>query len=308
MKYKSSILIILINLFFYQYLFGSINSKIIVKVENEIITNYDLKNKILTSLILSGQEINQKNIDSLKKNVLSQLIYLRLKKIELSKYKIQKDEKRINTYLNSISENNLQNFKNKFFANGMSFELFLEEIDTEFRWQKLIYSLYSKKINIKEETIDKEIEILVKDKSNIEEFELSEIEINQNLEESSEELIKEILQKINTMGFENVALNFSSSTTASQKGYLGWINEKSLSKEIYQIISRTELGEMSKPIKKQSTILFLKLNNKRTIKPEKLEIGKLKNRIIENKKNDLFNLYSQSRLSKLKNSSYIQYL
>ena len=42
--------------------YGNISSKIIVKVENEIITNYDLKNKILTTLVLSGQEINQKNV------------------------------------------------------------------------------------------------------------------------------------------------------------------------------------------------------------------------------------------------------
>ena len=68
-----------------------------------------------------------------------------------------------------------------------------------------------------------------------------------------------------------------------------------------------ELGEVSKPIKKQNNILFLKLNNKRTIKPEQLEIKKLRGDIIEKKKADLFKLYSQSRLSKLKNSSYIQY-
>ena len=60
---------------FLQPLFGNINSKIIVKVENEIVTNYDLKNKILTSLFLSGQEISQKNIDDLKETVLDQLIF-----------------------------------------------------------------------------------------------------------------------------------------------------------------------------------------------------------------------------------------
>ena len=38
-------------------------NKIVVKVENEIITNYEIKNKIISSLIVSGQEINQVNID-----------------------------------------------------------------------------------------------------------------------------------------------------------------------------------------------------------------------------------------------------
>lgn len=306
MKHKISVIITLLILFLNNNLYG-FNSKIIVKVEDEIITNYDLKNKILITLILANQEINQQNIDGLKKAVLDQLINLKLKKMELSKYKIKKDEGRINSYLKSISGNNIQNFKNKFFENNLDFELFLDEVDTEIRWQQLIYTLYGKKININEATIDVEVEKIIKERSNVEEFELYEIEINSNLDIPEKQIIEDILKKINTIGFENSALNFSASTTSSQKGYLGWINGKTLSKEIYLILSKMKIGEVSKPIKKQNNILFLKLNNKRTIKPEQLEIKKLKSDIIEKKKAGLFNLYSQSRLSKLKNNSFIQY-
>ena len=306
MKHTISVIITFLILSLNNNLYG-FNSKIIVKVEDEIITNYDLKNKILITLILSNQEINQQNIDELKKAVLDQLINLKLKKMELSKYKIKKDEGRINSYLKSISGNNIQNFKNKFFENNLDFELFLDEVDTEIRWQQLIYTLYGKKIDINEATIDVEVEKIIKERSNVEEFELYEIEINSNLDIPEKQIIEDILKKINTIGFENSALNFSASTTSSQKGYLGWINGKTLSKEIYLILSKMKIGEISKPIKKQNNILFLKLNNKRTIKPEQLEIKKLKSDIIEKKKADLFNLYSQSRLSKLRNNSYIQY-
>ena len=306
MKHKISVIITLLILFLNNNLYG-FNSKIIVKVEDEIITNYDLKNKILITLILSNQEINQQNIDELKKAVLDQLINLKLKKMELSKYKIKKDEGRINSYLKSISGNNIQNFKNKFFENNLDFELFLDEVDTEIRWQQLIYTLYGKKIDINEATVNVEVEKIIKERSNVEEFELYEIEINSNLDVPEKQIIEDILKKINTIGFENSALNFSASTTSSQKGYLGWINGKTLSKEIYLILSNMKIGDVSKPIKKQNNILFLKLNNKRTIKPEQLEIKKLKSDIIEKKKAGLFNLYSQSRLSKLKNNSFIQY-
>lgn len=306
MKHKISVIITLLILFLNNNLYG-FNSKIIVKVEDEIITNYDLKNKILITLMLANQEINQQNIDELKKAVLDQLINLKLKKMELSKYKIKKDEGRINSYLKSISGNNIQNFKNKFFENNLDFELFLDEVDTEIRWQQLIYTLYGKKIDINEATIDVEVEKIIKERSNVEEFELYEIEINSNLDVPEKQIIEDILKKINTIGFENSALNFSTSTTSSQKGYLGWINGKTLSKEIYLILSKMKIGEVSKPIKKQNNILFLKLNNKRAIKPEQLEIKKLKSDIIEKKKAGLFNLYSQSRLSKLKNNSFIQY-
>ena len=124
---------------------------------------------------------------------------------------------------------------------------------------------------------------------------------------SAENKIKEISDKIATMGFENVALNFSSSPTASKKGYLGWINEKALSKQIYEVVSKLNTGELSKPIKSQNSFLLLKLNKIRILNSTEIDIEKLKKKIIEEKRNDLFNLYSQSRLSKLRNNSYIQY-
>ena len=59
-----------LNLFLLQFFFFllisqtlSIENKIIVKLDNQIITSLELKNKIRTNLILSNQEINQKNIE-----------------------------------------------------------------------------------------------------------------------------------------------------------------------------------------------------------------------------------------------------
>ena len=72
MSIKLFISIISIYIFSFQVALGTVQSRILVKVENQIITNYELKNKILSSLIISGQEINQKNVDSLKKASLDQ--------------------------------------------------------------------------------------------------------------------------------------------------------------------------------------------------------------------------------------------
>ena len=45
----------------------ALKNEIIVKIDNNIITAYEIKNKIKTSLILSNQNINQNNIDKNKK-------------------------------------------------------------------------------------------------------------------------------------------------------------------------------------------------------------------------------------------------
>ena len=137
-------------------------NKIVVKIENEIITSYDIKNQILTNLIIANKEINQKNINIFKEKSLENLIQNRLKKIELRKYNFKRDSKRINAYLNSISSNNIDDLRLKFKMNNINFETFVDEIDIEFKWRNLIFSTYSKKINVNQDEIKLEANKMLK--------------------------------------------------------------------------------------------------------------------------------------------------
>ena len=242
-------------------LVAKIENKIILKVENKIITNYEIKNKILSSLILSNQEINQYNINKIKKQSLDSLILHKLKIIELSKYNFENDTKQINNYLNTISSNNVEGLKNRFRINGIDFKLFLNEIETQFKWQKLIYQIYSNKININEKIINFELQELINNKSELKEYRLSEIEIFSDNNDSDKDKILYVKEQIAEQGFDKTALNLSISSTAKKFGDLGWLNEKSFSNEIYKIIKNMRIGDVSEPLKRQNSIIFLKLND-----------------------------------------------
>ncbi len=285
---------------------AAINNKIALKIENKIITQYEIKNKILRSLILSEQEINQKNIDALKKKSLNSLIQLTLKRIELEKYNFKADNLQLNKYLQSISSNNVDGLKQKFEDNNLDFNLFKEEIVTELKWQRLIYEIYSKKILINESVIDIELKNIIANKAFIEEYHLSEIEIEIENRDINQAQLIEILEKIKNEGFEVAALKYSISDSAQNKGDIGWINSNSLSDDIYNKISKLKSGEISDPIKRQSSFLILKVNDKRKLDSD-INEKELKASLINQKKNELFNLYSRSHLSKLKNTSLIEY-
>ena len=302
-----TISIILVFLFLNKSVNAKFKNNIIVKIENEIITNFEIKNKILSTLILSNQEINQKNINSIKDKALDSLIQLKLKKIELSKYNISDDLNQVNKYLNSVSSNDINSLKLKFEKNNVEFDLFIEEIKTEFKWQKFIYEVYSKKINIDGVSLDGEVKKILKDKVDITEYRISEIEVERKLNQSSKDIILNIQKKIDQLGFETTALNYSVATSSSNKGDLGWINSKSLSKKIFNVLSKMNINDVSSPIEKQNVIIFLKLTDKRKTKAENIDINELKKKLISQKKNELFNLYSRSHLSKLKNKSLIEY-
>tara|TARA_B100000575_G_C23130786_1_gene655904 strand:- start:1285 stop:2211 length:927 start_codon:yes stop_codon:yes gene_type:complete len=286
---------------------AKIESNILVKVENEIITTFEYKNKVLSILILANQNLTQENIDKFKKRALDLLIQQKLKKIELDKRNIEIDRNKVNEYLNLISSNDVNNLKKKFKENNLNFDLLVDEIETQFKWQTFIYGVYARKINIDEKIIEKEIKDIIENQSNIEEFNISEIEVLIENTDQIEKEIENIVSKIREIGFEKTAADFSSSSTSSNNGNLGWIPAKSLSKEIYAELSKIQVGEVTKPIRKTNTILFLKLNNKKKSDLESLNIVKLKENIINKKKNELFNLYSNSHISKLKNTSLIEY-
>ena len=287
--------------------FAKFENNIILKVENEIITNFEIKNKIISTLILGNQEINQNNIDKLKKQALDFLIQHKLKKIELSKYDFKKDAKQIENYLNAISNNNINNLKEKFSNNNIDFQLFLDELEIHFKWQNYIFQTYSKKVEIDEKGVDLELAKLIKEKSDIIQFRLSEIEILLHNDLSDREKISNIQQQIDKYGFESTAIKFSISSTASNKGDLGWMNAESLNKNIYELIKKINIGEVTEPLITKNSALFLKLKDKKISKVENINIGELRKNLIDQKKNEMFNLYSRSHLSKLKNTSLIEY-
>ena len=116
---------------------------ILVNVDNEIITSYDLKNQIKTLIILSNREINQNNIDKTKKIALNNLVNLMIKKIEVNKFDIQIDDNSVSNYLNTVSNGDIDNLKKIFFTNNLNFESYRNNIEIELRWQKLIVSKFN---------------------------------------------------------------------------------------------------------------------------------------------------------------------
>ena len=279
--------------------------KILLKVDNEIITNFEVKNKILTLLLLSNQELNQQNIDKYKKEVLNILIENKLKKIEVTKYKVNKNDAKVNSYIRSIV-GDTSVMKKKFLENNLDYKLYREELEVEFMWQKLIYDLYKKKIEINESQINNELEKFINENAKIKEFRIAEIEALFKDNKEYEQLASAIEQDIKNEGFEATALKYNKTSVANDSD-LGWINSKSLSPEIFNILNQMNIGEITKPIKRQNTLIFLKLTDKRISKKEGLEVNELKNQILNKKKNEQFNLYSKSHLLKLKNNSLIEY-
>lgn len=290
--------------------FSSFSNKIVVNVEDQIISSYELKNKIKTMLILNKQELNQTNIDQTKNQALQNLINLKLKKTEVIKYSISPMKGTVNNYLKNVSTSyntDLEGFKKIFLERNLDFDLYLNDIKTELAWQNLIFQIYKSKVTLDEKEIDKELNQIVLQQKNVLEYNLGEITVI--LEDFSKKniKIKEVEDHLNAFGFERTAKKLSMSSSSVSGGNLGWINSKSLSKKISEVVKKMKIGQVSKPIIQADNLLFLKLIDKKMVKSEDINIDKLREQIINVKKNGILDLYSNNHLSKIKNKAFIQF-
>ena len=304
------LIILIIALLKQNFSFAAVENKILVNVGNQIITSYELKNRVKTILILNNKEVNQENVNTTKKEALNFLINYKLKKGEILKFKIDSQNISISEYLENISTNyntDQKGFKKIFLDNDLSYELFLDGIKTEFAWQRLIFQSYQDKINVNEEQIDKELSNLIKKQKKSEEYNLAEIEILLENNSDDKKRIEEIKKQIIEIGFENTAIKFSRSLSALEGGNLGWITSQALSNVILNAVRNMRPGDVSEPIIKSDTALFIKLLEKRKIDFSNINLQNMKKQMISRKKNELLNLFSNSYLSKIKNNTLIEY-
>ena len=287
---------------------ASNNFKIIVKVGNEIITSYELENKIKISLFLAEEKLNQNNVNELKKFSLESLINTKLKKEEIKKYNYNKgNEERTSNYFKNIAKKfntNTENLKKIFIANNLDYNLFYEDIKTEFIWQNLVYEIYSKKISLDEQEIANELNKVILKQKSIIEYNLSEIETKIL---QKDELLN-LTEYINNFSFQKAAQKYSISSTSLDGGNVGWVNSESLSNSMLQLLQNLKIGQYSKPIKKDNSFFIFFLNDKRKISNfDKKNLDELKKKIINAKTNDLLNLYSNNHLSIKRNNTLIDY-
>jgi len=242
----------------------AIENKIILKVENHIITSLDIFEEI-KNLKFFNKNLNQIKNEEIYQIALQSILNQKIKEIEISK---KFDETKLDdeNYLNFLIESKykslgyetLTEFKKELTNKKINFNNFEEKIKIDILWSQIIYSKYYSKIKINEKELRKEI-LSKKNISNS--YELSEIVFNiENINEvnSKYQLIKEDIQKL---GFDNAALKHSISTTASSGGNLGWIDEKQINSKLRNELNNTQVGNITKPIRIPGGFIILKKND-----------------------------------------------
>jgi peptidyl-prolyl cis-trans isomerase SurA len=196
------------------------------------------------------------------------------------------------SYLNINNIDELNQYLKKF---NLTIKKIKKKISINALWNQIIYDKFSKNVKIDVKKLKKEI---LKDNKQ-KEFLLSELVFNLEINESLEKKFDLISKSILDDGFENSALTYSISDSATNGGKLGWVKESSINKKIINEVYKLKINEHTTPITIPGGFLILKLNETKVTEKE-IDLEKELQAIIRIKTNDQLNQFSNIFLNKIK--------
>ena len=290
-------------LFFSSFLYSQINAtenKIILKIDNNIITSVDIENEVKYLKVLNPKlkNLDKNRIFEIAKN---SLLKENIKLIEISKYQLRDlNEKYLENIMRNIYEGigikSMTEFLDYITNNNIDIDTINKKLEIEAKWNQLIYQKFNSKLKIDKKKIRDDIKL---NKKFTNSYFLYEILFSAKKSDEAKNKYSKIIKSIDKDGFENTASIFSLSESGKTGGHLGWINERSLSKKILNEISKIKKNEITNPITIPGGFLILYIKDIKKIEKE-VDIDKEFTLMVRDLQNQQLNQYSNIYFSKIK--------
>ena len=121
------------------------NYKILKLVNDKVITNYDLEQRLQLFVLLNKQPINKDNIKQYADEMLKLMIDEKLQLEQIRKYKIQIQSSEIDDYITRAfltSEQNINDFEYSLISNNIEIDILRESLEIQLGWNRLTGQLF----------------------------------------------------------------------------------------------------------------------------------------------------------------------
>ena len=282
--------------------------KILVKVNDEIISNYDIEKEKSYLSALNPAILNIPE-DEAQKIFKQSLIREIIKKKEISKfYDLDyRSPNLVNITTNLYTRlgiNSEEEFKTYLAKYDLSLEDVYKKLTIETNWNALIYEKYKDRVNIDKEKIKKNLELEFSNPKKEKLFLLSEILFTAKDQKEYDNNYKKIITTIKEKDFKSAATVYSLSDTAKFGGEIGWVSKNDISEKIFNKVSNLKINEFTQPLKIGTGFLLINLDG---IKEEKRNdnLEDKYNAIITKETNRRLNQYSNIYFKKIERQSFV---
>ncbi len=173
---------------------NKVDHKIAVLVNEDIITSFDIIQRIKLTAVLNGININDDNNQMILNNVVDELIQEKVKLQKINEYKIKVDEiEYINFEENFLKRNNIDRSQLLLSLedNSINYHELKRLLNSELLWSKLINGLYYRLTSVS----DIEIGEIISKNPNLSNEQAESLVIQRQLDLQSSKLIRDIMNE-----------------------------------------------------------------------------------------------------------------
>lgn len=241
---------------------------IAVIVNDEVISRYDVNQRVRLILVTSGIPATEENVKRIEEQAIKALIDEKIQIQEAIKLEVPDSPDEINLMLDNIARGNqttAEGILESITSQGVNSETLLSQIKSELLWNKIVRGRFGSYINISDEEVNIIYDRTIQNINNSQ-YDISEIFIgfeDETEEKEAKELTERLTEQLkNEIAFEPVAQQFSQAPSSGQGGFIGWVSEGQLDLDIISNIKNLEIGSVSNPIKTVNGYYIIKLNGK----------------------------------------------
>ena len=245
-------------------------------VNDDIISSYDLMQRMRLLMVTSGLQPTQENLPQLEQGALRSLIDEHVQMQELrrvereQKITIISTEKEVDEEIASIAQGNKMTGEQllaSLAAQGVSADTWRAQIRAESSWQNWISGRYGSRLRIGEDQI-KAFERRLADSASKPQYQVSEVFIDAVRVGGPEVALNGARQLVGQMQqgapFAAVARQFSAASTAANGGDAGWVSPGEMPAEVDAALEQLRPGQLSAPIPVKDGVYIVYLRDKRS--------------------------------------------
>lgn len=236
-------------------------------VNDEVISRYDVQQRVQLIVSTSGIKPTQENISRLEAQALRSLVNEKIQLQEAEKLDVPSSEQEVGLMLERIangSQMSGEEILELINSQGVRPDTLLNQIRAELLWNKIVRGRYGSYVNVNDDEVsivyDRTIESIGRDQ-----FEISEIFLGYEDSKEEEEaniLANRLVEQLREgASFSAVAQQFSQSSTSGQGGYIGWVAEGQLDNEVINAIKKLDKDGISNPINSTGGYYIIRLND-----------------------------------------------
>jgi peptidyl-prolyl cis-trans isomerase SurA len=244
---------------------------VVAIVNDEIISSYDLRQRMLLLMVTSGVQPTEENVRALQQQALRSLVDEHLQMQELARFEVEISDEDVTEEIAQIARGNnisAEQLLAGLAQVGVRPETLREQVRAQIGWERLVGGRYGSRVRIGDEQIDAAIQRIAASAAKPQ-YLVGEIFVDYATAGGQEAALNQANSLVQQLAqgapFQAVARQFSNAASAASGGDAGWLIQGEINPpEVAAALDQMRPGQLSRPIPTQDGVWVVYLRDRRS--------------------------------------------